>query len=275
MRETLNTIIFGTKTPAGKFFDLALIWAIVISVVLILLATIDAISEEYRRGLYMAEWVFTILFTIEYALRIYSARDRKQYIFSFYGVVDLLSILPLYISLIFPQASYLLVIRLLRVLRIFRVLKLLRYMKDANLLLRSLWHSRRKIMVFFGTVLIMCVIIGSVMYAVEGPENGFTSIPKSIYWTIVTITTVGYGDITPQTNFGQGLAAATMLLGYSIIAVPTGIITSQMASELRRDTMLLNCLACGRGNHETEARFCLKCGAELPNDLAEPEDDVS
>lgn len=275
MRETLNTIIFGTKTPAGKFFDLALIWAIVISVVLILLATIDAISEEYRRGLYMAEWVFTIIFTIEYALRIYSARDRKQYIFSFYGVVDLLSILPLYISLIFPQASYLLVIRLLRVLRIFRVLKLLRYMKDANLLLRSLWQSRRKIMVFFGTVLIMCVIIGSVMYAVEGPENGFTSIPKSIYWTIVTITTVGYGDITPQTNFGQGLAAATMLLGYSIIAVPTGIITSQMATELRRDTMLLNCLACGRGNHETEARFCLKCGAELPSDLAEPDDEVS
>ncbi|MFC6631908.1 ion transporter [Microbulbifer taiwanensis] len=262
-RKWLNEVIFGTDTPAGRRFDVFLIWAILISVALVLLVSVEGIAGRHGELLFALEWVFTGLFTVEYFLRIYCAVNRRQYIFSFYGIVDLLAILPSYLALLFTGASYLLVIRLLRVLRIFRVLKLVRYLRDANILLRSLGLARRKILVFYASVLVMCVIFGALMFVVEGPKHGFTSIPKSIYWAIVTITTVGYGDISPQTSIGQGIAAMTMLIGYSIIAVPTGIVTAELATELRHDRTLHRCDNCSRAGHDRDAEYCKHCGYKL------------
>jgi len=211
------------------------------------------------------EWFFTIIFTIEYALRIYVSPNRWRYIFSFYGIVDLLSIVPSYIGLFFSDISYLLIIRSLRVLRIFRILKLVRYLSEANLLARSLLLARRKIFVFFSVVLIMATIFGCLMFIVEGPENGFTSIPRSIYWTIVTITTVGYGDITPHTVLGQIISTLVMLTGYSIIAVPTGIFTAEIAQEMQRQRDSRSCSNCERSSHEQGSDYCRHCGAQLPD----------
>lgn len=270
-RKWLNEVIFGTDTPAGKAFDVVLIWAILISVALVLLVSVESIAGRYGELLFALEWFFTALFTIEYAARIYCAVDRRNYVFSFYGVVDLLAILPSYLALVFTGASYLLVIRLLRVLRIFRILKLVRYLQDANLLLRSLWQSRRKILVFYAGVLVICIIFGSLMFVVEGPVHGFTSIPKSVYWTIVTLTTVGFGDITPQTPLGQSIAAMTMLIGYSIIAVPTGIVTAELASELGREKLLLRCDNCSRAGHDRDAEYCKHCGYKLEDVQREAE----
>ncbi|WP_226661043.1 ion transporter [Microbulbifer aggregans] len=271
-RKQLNEIIFGTDTPAGKNFDVFLIWTILLSVILVMLASIENLSVRYGDLFFGLEWFFTALFTIEYLTRIYCARERRSYIFSFYGIVDLLAILPSYLALIFTGASYLMVIRLLRVLRIFRVLKLVRYLSDANLLMRSLWQARRKILVFYSSVLVICIIFGSIMFLVEGPKHGFTSIPKSIYWTIVTITTVGFGDITPHTPLGQTIASMTMLIGYSIIAVPTGIVTAELAHELGREKTLARCHNCGRAGHDADSEYCKFCGYKLedfdpiPND---------
>ncbi|WP_105104280.1 ion transporter [Microbulbifer pacificus] len=262
-RKWLNEVIFGTDTPAGKYFDVVLIWAILLSVGLVLLASVESWWARYGEIFFALEWFFTALFTVEYLTRIYCARDRRSYIFSFYGVVDLLAILPSYLALIFTGATYLMVIRLLRVLRIFRILKLVRYLSDANLLVRSLWLARRKILVFYASVLVLCIIFGSIMFIVEGPQNGFTSIPKSIYWTIVTITTVGFGDITPHTPLGQTIASMTMLIGYSIIAVPTGIVTAELAHELGRDKQLARCHNCGRAGHDADSEFCKHCGYKL------------
>ncbi|MGL6160911.1 ion transporter [Microbulbifer sp.] len=262
-RKWLNEIIFGTETRAGRMFDVFLIWAILISVALVLLVSVRAIAVRYGELFFILEWIFTGLFTIEYLLRIYCAVNRRSYIFSFYGVVDLLAILPSYLALILTGASTLLVVRLLRVLRIFRILKLMRYLRDANLLVRSLWQSRRKIMIFYAGMLVLCVIFGSVMFVVEGPGNGFTSIPKSIYWTIVTITTVGYGDVTPHTVVGQAIASLAMLIGYSIIAVPTGIVTAELAGELGRDKSSYRCDNCSRAGHDSDAEYCKHCGYKL------------
>ena len=262
-RKWLNEVIFGTDTPLGKGFDVFLIWAIVISVALVLLVSVQSIAGRYGPVFFALEWFFTALFTVEYALRIYCAVDRRKYIFSFYGVVDLLAILPSYAALMFTGASYLLVIRLLRVLRIFRVLKLVRYLRDANLLLRSLWQARHKIMVFYASVLVLCTIFGALMFMVEGAGSGFTSIPKSIYWAIITLTTVGYGDITPQTVLGQSVASLTMLIGYSIIAVPTGILTAEMAAEIGRERGLQRCDNCSRADHDRDADYCKHCGYKL------------
>jgi voltage-gated potassium channel len=262
-RKWLNEVIFGTDTPAGKYFDVVLIWTILFSVALVLLASVESWWVRYGDIFFALEWFFTALFTVEYLTRIYCARDRRSYIFSFYGLVDLLAILPSYLALIYTGATYLMVIRLLRVLRIFRILKLVRYLSDANLLVRSLWLSRRKILVFYASVLVLCIIFGSVMYIVEGPKNGFTSIPKSIYWTIVTITTVGFGDITPKTPLGQTIASMTMLIGYSIIAVPTGIVTAELAHELGREKQLARCHNCGRAGHDADSEFCKHCGYKL------------
>lgn len=263
LRTQLNEVIFGTDTRAGRLFDIVLIWLILASVLAVILASVDTIGAGRERLFVGLEWFFTIVFTVEYAMRIYCAQNRRSYIFSFYGVVDLLSILPSYLALVFTGASYLLIIRLLRVLRILRILKMIRYVRDANILLRSLWQSRRKVAVFFGAVLIMSVIFGSMMFLVEGPEHGFTSIPTSVYWTIVTITTVGYGDITPQTTLGQIVASMTMLTGYSIIAVPTGIFTAELASEVQRDRDLRSCNNCSRSGHNADAAYCRHCGAQL------------
>ena len=259
----LNEVIFGTETPAGKAFDVVLIIAILTSVLVLMLESIQAIGADYRIYLRVAEWGFTLAFTLEYMLRLYSSPQTLRYAGSFYGLIDLISILPSYVSLVLPGTNILLIIRLLRVLRIFRVLKLIRYLGEANLLLRSIMLARRKIFVFFSGVLVLATIFGSLMYVVEGPANGFSSIPKSIYWTIVTITTVGYGDITPQTVVGQIVASMVMLTGYSIIAVPTGILTAELAQEMQREKQSRRCATCGVSGHDADALYCRLCGARL------------
>ena len=257
-------VIFGTETTAGRRFDLILITAIIISVLAILLDSIAPLHEKFGRWLIATEWFFTVVFTVEYFTRIWCSPNPRGYIKSFYGIVDLLSILPTYIALIVPGANLLLVIRLLRVLRIFRILKLLNYMSETQVLFRSMRMARRKILVFLFSVLVVMTIFGALMYLIEGPAYGFTSIPKSIYWAIVTITTVGYGDITPGTVPGQIIAAMAMITGYAIIAVPTGIISAELISEIQRQRMTVRCRNCERSGHEADAKYCRHCGAELP-----------
>lgn len=263
LRLRTYVVIFGTSTPAGKRFDLLLIYTIIISVIAVALDSVVAIQKSVGNALFIAELCFTFLFTIEYLVRIWCHPHPWRYIRSFYGVVDLISILPTYFSFFVTHANYLVVIRILRVLRIFRILRLMRYLSDANILMRSLWLSRRKILIFFSLVMAITTIFGSFMYIIEGPENGFTSIPKSIYWAIVTVTTVGYGDISPHTVLGQTVASLAMILGYSIIAVPTGIITAELASELQRDKATKSCQNCKRSGHDSDAIHCKYCGADL------------
>ena len=267
LRERLYIIIFGTDTPAGKLFDLILIYTIVLSVIALMMDSVVALNEQWGRAFYYAEWVFIVLFTVEYIARIYCSPSRWSYMRSFYGVIDLLSIIPAYIGLLLPGTNYLLMLRLFRILRVFRVLKLMRYLAEANVLVRALVQARRKMLVFFIVVLVFATIFGSLMYLVEGSENGFTSIPRSIYWTIVTITTVGYGDITPQTTLGQIVASAAMLTGYSIIVVPTGIVTAELSQEIQRERTLISCPNCGKAGHDHDASYCKKCGGAVDNPL--------
>ena len=263
-RSRLARIIFEADTPAGKFFDVALIVAIKLSVFAVMLDSVNGIRTGYGEILYLTEWVFTILFSVEYLLRLYCARRPLGYIFSFFGVVDMLAILPTYLGIIFPGSGhYLLVIRVLRVLRVFRVLKLVKFLAEADLLLQALRASRRKILVFLYAVMNLVIIFGSLMYVVESEVNGFTSIPRSIYWAIVTLTTVGYGDISPATGFGQALAAFIMILGYGIIAVPTGIVTVEISKAVTGNRGVRRCPACGTGTHDNDARFCKLCGDSL------------
>lgn len=264
IKSRLYSIIFGHNTPAGKIFDLVLIYTILFSVLVVILDSVNVLSSNYGLFFRVTEWVLTIFFTIEYAVRIYCSPNRWRYIFSYYGIVDLLAIIPSYLSLFVSGISYLLIIRLLRVLRIFRILRLVQYLREANVLTNSLVMARRKIFLFFSFVVVLATIFGSLMYIIEGPENGFTSIPKSIYWTIVTITTVGYGDITPLTTLGQIIAAFVMLTGYSIIAVPTGIFTAEIAQEMQRQRQHIFCQNCEKSGHENDAEYCRHCGAELP-----------
>lgn len=263
LKETLYSVIFGTDTPAGKTFDIFLIVAIVVSVLALMAESVTGYSDAYYQTIRIMEWGFTILFTVEYVVRIYCSPNPRHYVLSFYGLIDLISILPSYLSLLIPGANYLLVVRIMRFLRIFRVLKLVRYLKEANILVRSMLHARRKVLIFFLSVLVMATIFGALMYMVEGPEHGFTSIPKSIYWTIVTITTVGYGDITPQSPLGQFIAALAMLLGYSILAVPTGIFTAELAQEIQRERMNVLCPNCATAGHDHDANYCRACGSHL------------
>jgi len=265
LKQRIYIVIFGTDTPAGKRFDLILIYAIVLSVAAFMLDSVEAVSASYGKYLRILEWAFTLAFTVEYLVRIYCSPKPLAYIRSAYGMIDLLSILPTYLSFFFPGTSYVLIVRLLRVFRIFRILKLVRLSGEANILTRSLWASRRKIFVFFTGIIVAATIIGSFMFLIEGPGNGFTSIPKSVYWTIVTITTVGYGDITPQTALGQGLAALTMLLGYSVIAVPTGILTAELATEMQRARVTRVCHNCNHSGHEEDAYHCRFCGVKFPD----------
>lgn len=264
IRQRLYSIIFEHDTRAGRAFDVALIVAILLSVAVVMIDSVASVSARYGRILKAIEWGFTILFTVEYALRLYSARRPARYAFSFFGIVDLLAILPSYLSLIFPLGRFLLTIRVLRVLRVFRVLKLAQYLGEAGVLGRALWSSRHKIGVFLLTVLSVVVIVGSLMYVIEGPASGFRSIPVSIYWAIVTLTTVGYGDIAPQTALGQALAALLMITGYGIIAVPTGIVTVELnraASDARRASRV--CPECQRTGHDPDAAHCKYCGARM------------
>jgi len=263
VKHTLYVTIFGTHTRAGKTFDIALIIAIISSLVVLVLDSIPSISAQWSRELKYLEYTFTGLFTIEYILRLYCSPKPMAYAKSFYGVVDLLAILPTYLVLFFPSASFMGVIRALRVMRIFRILKLVRYLQESNILLRSLLMARRKIFIFFTTVAILVTIFGSLIFVIEGPENGFTSIPMSIYWAIVTITTVGYGDLVPQTGLGKAIASLTMLMGYSILAVPTGIFTAELHQEMQSHKSLVKCPNCSQSGHDSDAMHCKYCGGEL------------
>ncbi|AKB32096.1 Potassium voltage-gated channel subfamily KQT [Methanosarcina siciliae HI350] len=261
-RNTLYTIIFEADTPAGKLFDEVLILTILLSVIVVMLDSVSGIAAVYGGLFHILEWIFTILFTVEYFLRLICVGRPLRYATSFFGIIDLLAILPTYLSLLLPGSRYLLVIRSLRLLRIFRVLKLVQYVGEADLLIKALRASRRKITLFLFAVLNLVVILGSLMYVIEGAESGFTSIPRSIYWAVITLTTVGYGDIVPVTNLGQALASVIMIIGYSIIAVPTGIVTSEITFASKN----LNgrvCQNCSFEGHASDAKFCKRCGAEL------------
>ncbi|MFH2052468.1 MAG: ion transporter [bacterium] len=263
LRARLHEVIFEADTRAGRFFDVALIWGILLSVTAVMLDSVGAIRLQYGDWLIAIEWAFTLLFTAEYLLRLSCIGKPWRYATSFFGAVDLLAILPTYLSLIFPGSQYLLVIRILRVLRIFRVLKLVQFLDEANIMARAMRASARKIAVFIFTVLTMVVVFGSIMYLIEGEEHGFTSIPRSIYWAVVTMTTVGYGDISPRTAVGQTIAAVVMLLGFAIIAVPTGIVASEFSRAEGRKVSTQACPECSAEGHDHDAKFCKRCGAGL------------
>ncbi|PCJ27112.1 MAG: ion transporter [SAR86 cluster bacterium] len=265
MQKIIYDIIFGYESRVGKIFDVTLIVLIISSVTAVLLDSVAGYHAQYGEFLYRLEWLFTILFTIEYGLRLYSTSEKRAYIFSFYGIIDLLSILPTYIAFLFPSAVYLVVIRIMRVLRIFRILKLLRYMGEANMLYLALLQARRKILVFLFSVINIIIIFGALIFIIEGPEHGFNNIPQSIYWAIVTITTVGYGDIAPQTPLGQFVAAIAMISGYAFIAVPTGIIGAELMQQVRQRTQAQGntdseCVSCHSTGHDGDAFHCKYCG---------------
>jgi voltage-gated potassium channel len=262
-RDRIREIIFEAETPAGKAFDVALLVAIVVSILVVCLESVASVAARYGPFLRVMEWGITILFTVEYILRLYSVRKPWRYALSFYGIVDLLSILPTYLSIFVAGSQSLVVIRALRLLRVFRILKLAHFVGEARLLRAALHASTRKIIVFLGTVLTIVVIVGSLMYLIEGGENGFTSIPQAIYWAIVTMTTVGYGDIAPQTLLGKVLASAVMIMGYAIIAVPTGIVTVELASSVKSSLRTDACPACGADGHAIDAVHCRYCGTKL------------
>jgi voltage-gated potassium channel len=263
-RERTRVVIFEADTPAGKAFDVALLVAILSSVVVVMLESVATIRARHGLSLDVAEWGFTLLFTVEYLLRLVCVPVPWRYARSFFGVVDLLAVVPTYLSLLLPGAETLLVIRGLRLLRIFRVFKLGRFLGEASVLRRAIADSRHKVTVFLGTIAILVTLLGTAMYLIEGGRNGFTSIPVSVYWAVVTMTTVGYGDIAPQTVAGKTLATIVMVLGYSIIAVPTGIVTAELVESVSRHrTTTRVCPACLSEGHDEDARFCKSCGASL------------
>lgn len=262
-RSQLHEVIFEAETPAGKRFDVALLALIVISVAAVALESVASVREQWGTWLRAIEWSVTLLFTVEYVLRLLSVRRPLRYACSFFGIVDLLAILPTYLSLLVTGSQSLLVIRALRLLRVFRVLKLAHFVGEERALVAALRASAGKIVIFIGAILAVTTIVGAVMYLIEGPESGFTSIPEATYWAIVTMTTVGYGDIAPQTPVGKLIASAMMILGYGILAVPTGIVTVEISQALRKSTRTVACPDCGAEGHATDAVFCKYCGASL------------
>ncbi|MHC1576804.1 MAG: ion transporter [Methanosarcinaceae archaeon] len=276
-KDKVYQIIFEADTPAGKFFDICLIFCILASVTVVILCSVNSINAEYHAIMWSLEWFFTLLFTVEYILRMICVRNKMKYATSFFGIIDLLAVIPTYLTIFLPGGQYLMVIRILRLLRIFRVLKLVQYLQEVDLLMRAMKDSSRKIVVFFFAVINLVILLGSVMYVIEGDGNGFTSIPTSIYWAIITLTTVGYGDIVPITPMGKAVASIIMILGYSIIALPTGIVTHSIIKiteddkekeiEVREETheVVLNigCPKCGFAGHDIDARYCKFCGTEL------------
>ncbi|MFD0835814.1 ion transporter [Mariniflexile aquimaris] len=274
-RNRLYEIIYEADTPAGKLFDIVLMITIIASILLVMLESVKSIDARFHNFLNISEWVITILFTFEYIARIITVKKPIRYIFSFYGIIDLLSTIPKYISIIFGGVHALAALRALRLLRIFRILKLTRYLGASNNLVRALKASRAKISVFLFTVIIVAIILGTIMYLIEGEENGFTNIPKSVYWCIVTLTTVGFGDIAPQTPLGQFIASLVMILGYGIIAVPTGIVSAEYTAQNKdktepiKPTADLNtksCPNCNAENHIDLAKFCYSCGKVLKHE---------
>ena len=269
LQKRFFEVIFGTESPAGKWFDIGLIIVIIASVAVIMLDSVGTPTAKHALLYLQLEWMFTLLFTVEYLIRIWCTSNRKGYIFSLYGIVDLLSLLPTFLSLLVPQAAPLLIIRVLRILRIFRVLRLLALLQEANFLAAALRRSARKVFVFFALMMMITTIFGCLMYVAEGGENGFDNIPVSIYWAIVTITTVGYGDVTPHSVIGRAIASVGMLIGYAVIAVPTGIITaeltvSQRAHNDRQAREARNCSNCAAVEQDPEAHYCRACGTALP-----------
>jgi voltage-gated potassium channel len=264
-RQKLFTIVFEADTKAGRTFDITLLILIVLSVVNVMMESIPEYQQRFGSILYRAEWLFTILFTIEYTLRLLSVKHPMKYATSFYGVIDLLSILPTYFSLIFPQSGFLMVIRSLRLMRIFRIFKLSRYIRESMGIVLALKASARRILVFLSFVVLLSIILGTITYVAENPYNeGFTSIPQSVYWAVVTITTVGYGDVSPVTVVGKMLASLIMLLGYAIIAVPTGIVTVELSKSAKRDPHHTQaCPNCSHGSHDPDAAYCKLCGHAL------------
>lgn len=262
-KDSVRIVIFEADTPLGKAFDVGLIIAILLSVGAVLLDSVAMVHSRFGDLFYLVEWFFTLLFTLEYALRLWCIEHTGRYARSFYGLVDLLGILPTYLSLIVVNSQYLLVVRILRVLRVFRVLRMVRYVGEAELLTRAIKASGRKITVFLFTVLALVVVFGCLMYLIEGPESGFTSIPKSIYWAVITMTTVGYGDLVPQTALGQAFATMVMIMGYGIIAVPTGIVTLELSEASRRAANTTTCPECSLEGHLREATYCWRCGEHL------------
>jgi voltage-gated potassium channel len=275
-RARVHEIIFGVDTVAGRAFDIALVVAILLSILVVVLDSVPAIGGPHADLMYALEWLFTLLFTVEYAARLATVRHPLRYAFSFYGLIDLLAVLPTYISLLVPGSEALIDIRILRLLRVFRIFKLTLYIEEYTRLAEALGASRRKIMVFLSVVLMAVLILGTVMYVVEGPAHGYTSIPTAMYWAIVTMTTVGYGDITPQTTLGKGIASFMMLLGWGILAVPTGIVTAEMTARRNdqrsgtRWSLRRACQECGSGGHDAAARYCKDCGAALQASSASP-----
>jgi voltage-gated potassium channel len=262
-RERAHEIVFEADTPAGKAFDVALLVVILISIAVVMLESVPSIRDQYLAPLQFAESVITLLFTVEYVVRLACVRRPLRYAFSFFGIVDFLAVAPMYLAAIGMGTSYGMVIRSLRLLRVFRIFKLGSFVSEALLLRRALWASRAKIVVFLATVSTIVVIIGAAMHLVEGPEHGFTSIPRSIYWAIVTMTTVGYGTIVPSTPLGQMLSALMMVLGYSLIVVPTGLVTADMLRGSGGEISTQACPDCARQGHDHDADYCKYCGASL------------
>jgi voltage-gated potassium channel len=263
LREWLHEIIFEADTPAGKAFDVCLLVAIVLSVLAVTVESIAVVRTRHGQAIRAIEWVFTVLFTVEYVLRLCAVRQPLRYAFSFFGLVDLLSVMPSYLSLLVPDAQSLLVIRSLRLLRVFRVLKLAQFLVEGKVLLLAMRASRVKITVFLGVVASIVLIVGTMMYVIEGSEHGFTSIPRGVYWAIVTLTTVGYGDLYPKTDLGRVLSSVVMIMGYAIIAVPTGIVTVELSAAMRKPTSNQACPHCSAEGHDLDASHCKYCGAHL------------
>ena len=271
LRTRLFHIIFESDTPGAKAFDLVLIIAILMSVAVILLSSVEAYAERYGTLFFYVEWAFTLLFSIELAVRIYCLERPAIYLKSFYGIIDLIAILPTWLVLLVPGAQGLVIVRLLRVLRIFRILRLMEFVGEARLLIDALKRSLRQILLFFSSILMVVTLFAALMYTIESPEAGFTSIPMSIYWAIVSMTTVGYGDIVPATPLGKSITMILMLLGYSIIAVPTGVFSAQVIRSIREDRYSDEaCPGCGHDRHEKRARYCLRCGTWLDEESEDP-----
>lgn len=273
-RKKIHTVIFGTHTKAGRLFDIILLVLILVSVTLMMLESIAEINKKYFLVLRVADWIFTLIFTLEYIARIYCLKKPKEYVTSFFGIIDLASILPTFLGILFAGLEFFSVVRTIRLLRVFRILKLVQFLGESNTITSALKASKYKIIVFLVTVMCTTLILGTAMYVVEGAENGFTSIPKSIYWSIVTITTVGYGDIAPQTPLGQFIASVMMIIGYGIIAVPTGIVSAEMNNQKQNEQKnitkqekiaqnLITCSGCGNEEHDDDAEFCKKCGQSV------------
>lgn len=263
-REKIHEIIYEADTPEGKLFDVILLITIIASILLVMLESVESIDFKYHDYLNIGEWIITIFFSIEYILRIISIKKPLKYIFSFYGIIDLLSTIPMYLTFILVGSHSLVALRALRLLRVFRILKLARYTGASEKLTLAMRASKAKISVFLFFIVIVCIILGTVMYMVEGQENGFTNIPKSIYWAIVTLTTVGFGDIAPQTPLGQLIASVIMILGYAVIAIPTGIVSSELTkSTLNEDVNTQSCPNCLKEKHKDNAIYCYNCGSVL------------